>query len=537
MWRLLSASTANTREQADMAVRAVSGRVNRNVTRALPASARASAHSTPAPTGGWNARDSLANMRSDDAVVLDNWFPRETAVHVRRGHASHATGLGDVVESLMSWNGPSSTKLFGAAGANIYDVTSSGAVGAAAVSSLTSARWQHTMFGISSGNYLYIVNGLDDPRHYNGSTWATPSLTGIGDAADLIHVNAFKGRLYFVEKNTLSFWYLPIESIAGTLVEFDLAPRCSRGGYLVAMGTWTRDGGTGMDDMAVFVTSEGEVVIYQGNDPGDAAAWSLVGTFTIGAPIGRRCLAQIGAELVIVTEDGFSPLSQFLAGARISEKAALSDKISGAVSSAVRSNRTRFGWQPVFYPVGNMILFNIPRATTNVQYVSNATTGAWCRFTGWDAECFAVHDDELYFGGDEVVYQADTGESDNGGEIDADGKSAFSYFGSRGRLKRFSMVRPTLLSDGAVDAALAINVDFADTQPESVPTFSANSAAEWDVALWDVALWGSGSTPVLDWLSVVGLGTAASIRIKTRSMNGEIQWNSTDWLWEPAGYI
>lgn len=522
-----------------MIVRAMAGPLSKSGRRRIPNTTKVRGYSTPPPVKGWNARDSLANMDEADAIRLDNWFPKESWVEVRRGFDSHATGLVGAVESLMSWTGPSSSKLFAAANTAIYEVTTAGAVGAADVSSMTNDRWQHVMFGTSAGSYLYIVNGADDPRHYDGSSWTVPSLTGM-TAANLIHINAFKRRLFFIEKNSLSFWYLAVDSIAGALTEFDLGPLCGRGGYLMAMGTWTIDGGAGVDDLAVFVTSAGEVVVYQGTDPGSATTWSLVGVYRIGAPIGRRCLVRIGGDLVIVSEDGFAQLSRFIAAGRATTKAAMSDRISGAVVEAVRDHRLRFGWQPILYPAGNMVLFNVPTGSTSVQYVSNSTTGAWCRFTGQPAWCWEIHDDALYFGGTAAVYLADSGLDDNGADIDTSAKPAFSYFGDRGRKKRIAMVRPNFGVDGAITVAMLTNVDFEDNFPTTTPSFTPTGGGEWDTAVWDEAVWGDGVVISQDWQGVTGIGHCATIRIKTASQNGTIRWNATDWLIEPvasAGYI
>lgn len=497
--------------------------------------------STPAPTGGWNKRDNFADMDELDAVVLDNWFPEQSRVRLRRGHASHATGMSGSIESLMGYSSPSANKMFAANGTNIYDVSSSGAVGAASVSSLNNARWQHAMFGTSGGSFLYLVNGEDDPRYYDGSTWTTPTITGSGlTPANLIHVNVFKRRLFFIENNTLSFWYFPVTTISGAISEFDLGSVCRKGGYLMAMGTWTRDAGDGVNDLAVFVTSNGEVIIYAGTDPGDAAAWSHVGTFEIGAPIGRRCLFKVGADLILITQDGFVPLSTALQNARVSDKAALSDKIVGAVTEATRSYGGNFGWQPILYPKGNMLLFNVPTQEndTAVQFVANSTTRAWCRFTGMDANCWEVFNDNLYFGGnDGAVYLADSGTSDNGANITADAKPAFNYFGARGRLKRFTNVRPVLASNGDLTLGLALNVDFEDRIPLSTPTFSGSGGSPWDTSDWDTSDWGITETVLKDWQGVEGTGYCASLRMRVATNALEVYWHATDWLMEPGGYL
>ena len=60
--------------------------------------------SLPAPVGGWNARDSLANMNPTDAVTLNNLFPGVSSVALRGGYKKHATGMTGQIESLLVYN-------------------------------------------------------------------------------------------------------------------------------------------------------------------------------------------------------------------------------------------------------------------------------------------------------------------------------------------------------------------------------------------------------------------------------------------------
>lgn len=521
-----------------MAVRAIAA------ARRAPRAPRTFGRSTPAPVGGWNARDALSDMDERDAVTLDNWFPGTSTVMLRGGQAAHATGLTTAVESLMPYADGTKTELFAAANSAIYDVTSSGAVGAAKVSSLTNNRWQHVNFGTSADEFLIAVNGADSMQQYDGTTWRTitdvssPAITGV-TTANLAHLNVFKTRLFLIEINKLSFWYLGAGANSGAATEFNLGTYCRLGGSTMAMGTWTRDSGDGVDDLAVFVTSEGEVLIFSGTDPGNASAWALIGRFEIGAPIGRRCMIKAGSELIIITVDGIAPLSRLLRTARTDERANLTDKISGAFEAAARDYGANFGWQGILYPRGNKVLFNIPTVAGSAshQYVANTTTGAWCRFTGWNAFSWAVFNDELYMGGAGVVDKADTGLSDKGANIETEAKTAFTYLGQRGRTKKFNMVRPNFITDGGIEPALTVNVDFEDTPPTGVASFTPGEGAEWDVADWDEADWGSSGQPVVDWIPVAGTGYAAAIYLRTASNANVIEWSSTDWLWEQGGVL
>ena len=57
--------------------------------------------SIPAPVGGLNARDSLAEMPPTDAVKMDNWDANTTNISLRLGAQNQATGLPGWVETLL----------------------------------------------------------------------------------------------------------------------------------------------------------------------------------------------------------------------------------------------------------------------------------------------------------------------------------------------------------------------------------------------------------------------------------------------------
>jgi hypothetical protein len=248
-------------------------------------------------------------MPSNDAVALENWFPFTTSVNLRNGYTQWATGFPSAVQTVMGYQGGTTSKLFGIAGTSIYDATAGGAIGAAAVTGLTNAKWQYVNIATPGGNYLWLCNGADAPYTFDGTTWANPAIAGL-TSTQIINVNIHKNRLWAVESGTLKAWYLPVQSIAGTFQALDLSSFCNRGGYLMAMATWTIDAGYGVDDLAVFITSEGEVLVYRGTDPSSATTWALVGVWWLGSPIGRRCYVKFAGDLLLICEDGLLPLSE-----------------------------------------------------------------------------------------------------------------------------------------------------------------------------------------------------------------------------------
>lgn len=498
----------------------------------------ASGESVPAPTGGWDAISPLASMPPDRAIMLDNWFPQPGYIEVRRGHRVHATNMGSgVVDTLMRYNGltTAGSKLFAITGGKIYDVTAAGDVSASSVSGLSSNRWQHVNYTNSSGSsYLWACSGADSPRMFDGSSWSTPSITGI-TASDITNVNVHKNRLWFCLANSMNAAYLNTDSIQGTATKFNLGSVMGRGGFVVAMGTWTHDAGSGPDDYAVFLSSRGQAAVYQGTDPSDAASWGLVGVYDLGAPLGKRCLTKVAGDLAVITVDGVLPFSVARSVDRGADAAvAITANINTAMNSAARSYKDNFGWELVAYPKGMMAILNVPiqEGQTQHQYVMNTLTGAWCRFTGLDANCWVNFQENLYFGGnDGIVYQADYGSLDLQGPVDAIGQGAYQYFKSRGQLKQFNMLQPLITTDSNSRPALGVSTDFKDNATLGTPTSAAAAAALYDSAIYDQDMYSVESRNISDWTSLNGVGQSASIhfRAKTGPEDSVSLWGFSDW--------
>jgi len=495
--------------------------------------------SIAAPIGGWNARDALSAMPPTDAVILDNWIPKPGSVELRNGSSTWVSGITGAVETLMQWAATGSRKLIAAANNAFYNVSSSGAVGASIHSGHTNNRWQFVNFGVSGSNYLLMFNGSDNPLKYDGTTVSANVITGSGlTQSNLIHVNVFKQRVFMIEKNTLNFWFLPVQTIAGAASKFDLSSFCRKGGELQAMATWTIDGGDGQDDYAVFLTTEGEALVYRGTDPSLTSAWFLVGVYNIGRPIGRRCFEKVGSDVVVITEDGFVPLSKELITGRAAPKVAISDKISGAVSIAVQNYRGNFGWQAIIYPQGNWTLFNVPlqENSTTHQYVQHQLTGSFFRITGLNAFCWEVYGGNLYFGTTGQVVKADTGMEDYGSvNIVADVQTAFSPFKSNAIQKRFTMVRPVFLATGSVSPAITLNTDYQVNAPSSLVASIGATGATWDVDPWDTSSWSTDFSVQKGWQSVAALGYAGGMRMQVSTKTISMQLLTIDYMFEPGG--
>ena len=512
--------------------------VRRGAARGAPTSRTSS---SPAPCGGLNAVDSVAAMPPTDSIIMDNFFPTPTFVQLRNGYTSHSTGLPSFVETLMGYsNLTTSEKLFGISGTSVYDCTATGAVGAAVVTGLTNARWEYTNTAVPGGAYLYAANGVDKPLLYDGTTWvkvdatSTPAITGV-TTTTLRNPVIWGSRVWFVQNNTNLAWYLPVQSVGGAAASFDLSAQFSRGGSLQVIMTFSLSSTNQFDDYIGFLSTEGDLVVYQGSDPSNPATFARLGRYQVGKPIGRRCWFKSGADANIICADGVVSVAKLIAvGVQVPDTA-ITYKILQLINNDAQNYATNFGWEGVVFPLGNKIIINVPE-NTNVrshQYVQNTINGSWCSFgllsSPWNASTFCVLGNKIYFGTNGRVNECDTGQNDGGAQIMGSLQPAYSYM-KTDKQKQYTLVRPILQTTGDITPVMSLNVDFQTVAPTGTPTFSASGASLWNVALWNVSYWSTGAIIRKDWQTVTGIGFTATIYLQVASKLSTVNLLSIDYV-------
>lgn len=477
----------------------------------------------PSPFGGLNTRDAESSMSPTDAVLMENWFPSQGSVTTRKGYTVYATGLNNHVETLAEFNNGANRKFLCANADEINDITNPSSI-INLGTGFSSARWQWANFNSN----MLLVNGSDTPQVYNGTSLSNSTISG-PTVANLIGVNVHKNRVYTWEDDSQSFWYGATNAIGGAFTEFNLSRIAPFGGNLVAMATWNLDGGDGVDDYALFLMSSGDAILYQGSDPGDAANWSLVGTYKIGSPISVRGVKKVGADVAIITNQDFVLFSEvFKSGGLATNSTAL----SGAAIKAVNDHSNNYGWEVAFYPkasIGGWLVFNVPVATntTYVQYIINTITGAATKFTGMNARTWGLYDDSMYFGELGSVMKADDGLNDNGNFIVCDVQAAFNDLGTP-QEKVVKEFRNTIKVDGNVDLNTIISFDYGQSVV-SQNTSSISLGTQWDVAQWDSFQWAPENQTRNELIVSSGQGVALGMRIKV-SLNGQqLFWYRTDY--------
>jgi hypothetical protein len=254
--------------------------------------------------------------------------------------------------------------------------------------------------------------------------------------------------------------------------------------------------------------------------------------------------------LGVITIDGVLPLSRVLSYDRAAmAQSALTANIRQAMTDAAQRYKDNFGWEFIGYPRSTMAILNVPLSGESVQdqFVMNTQTGAWCRFTGQNANTWEVWEDRLYFGGnDGVVRLADESAGDEDQNLTADMRCAFNYYKSKGQLKRWNTVRPSITVDVNLETIpkMGLNVDFSENALVYPISFvTGETLAVWNQSNWDEAIW-PGQAVRQEWNAVSGIGYCASIRMTVEVPWSEearvykaLQVNSFDVVYDKGGII
>lgn len=484
------------------------------------------AYSWPAPTRGLVANGNLAVSQPGTAVLMENFWPTATGIITRRGSETHNTLAAGPVRALFSYTSGTIGKMFAANDAQITDVTIAGSP--TDQLACTNGDWITAQYQSSDGTtYLRGVNGSDTPFVYDGSSFSTtPALTFPGGSSvvpqSLNFTWVYKNRFFFIQKESLDAWYLPVGQIGGELARFSLGGLFKLGGSLVMGATWSRDTGSGMNAMCAFFSSEGEVAIYQGDNPGDSATWGLVGVFRAGKPRGRRSIMDAGGDLLTATDVGMVPLSTALEkDFAILGNEALSEGIVDLWNEEV-ANRASNDWNVTFWSTRQMVVVSLPTVSDRrvLWLACNARTRAWTTFTGWDATCVHVFNDRLFFGdASGNVVEANVSGMDNGQPFTATCIPSFDQMDAPG-WKTVHQLRAVMRGPNPVDVSATVQSEYDINIPAAPSASAVPGVSVWGDAEWGLDVWASSETTKYiyqDWVSAFGAGEVHAPCIQTTS--------------------
>ena len=542
------------------------------------------AHQTyafPAPTHGVDARQSFAASNPQTAITIENMFARTYGLELRAGYTQWSYLPTDVKSvTLMPFVGKSyaDSRLFAAASdGQVYDVTTENiATPATAVLNVLGqttpgeAYWVN--FVTEADNYLCVVfPGAGYQTYDSTNGWVGhPVGTAPGDIngvnpTTFAYVFAWENRLWFVEGGTANGWFLDTKLLAGDASLFNFGPMFTRGGELSVGASWTIDGGGdggGMADSLVLISSEGDVLIYGGEDPTDATKFHINGRWYVGrVPAGRRYISRYGANMALISERGLLLMSEVLRGDGNDPQKEAASRVNQLIQPAVRTSLNGKYWELKMLTDVNALAVNTPSSFTTVapgqtgpgtykrnyelnSLIASKTTRSYIwtfDLTGFGASQmtnFPFNNIEMFeshtYATDEVgnIWRLWTGDADGtkggvvGTDIEANVQTAFVPLGDPTNWKRFIMARAGFRATNAPGVSIRLNSDWAFADPPLAPVYTPDSVSVWASAEWDTGVWAGTINTYKAWAGISGMGHYASFTMRVNGAPGTI---FTDW--------
>ena len=476
----------------------------------------------PAPTRGIVLNENEAYMQPGAAIVSDNWAPTMRGVKLRGGCTEWCV-LPETTPIISSFEYVSGIdhQMFAANLNKIYNVTTS--IPVLVKAGQTSGNYSTAQLANAQDDWLLVVNDAGNPPlRYNGSDWEVmdaayvpsggkPSkitvdlvkypTANVQNGDNLSYVCKYRNRLYFIESHSMNAWYLPLNAVGGQLEMIPLSGAASKGGHLLFCATWSIDAGDGIDDKLVFCTNLGELLVFTGSDPASAANWRQEGRYEMSPPLGMNAHIAIGGDLLIATVDGILPTSGAISKSRAElELAAITRNIKPMWRDEVLDKREH-PWTLKKWDEYGGIFVTLPGGNPGKYrcLVVNSATGAWTRYTGWDAMCWIRQRGDLFFGTQTGrVMQADRTGYDDGMPYTAVLVGGWEMFSSPSQTITWRQSRASFSARAGEPFVpqLSATVDYVVTLPPP-PSAGVDLGVLdlWDQGLWDGAIWDAAAAP------------------------------------------
>jgi len=497
------------------------------------------------------------------ALLLDNLIPRTLGLQLRSGYLRWVSNLNGAVRSLMKFQSAAgvSKLLAGTDAGRIYDVT------AAQLSSFTptalttipggapAGEWTSFNFVTDTGvHYLILVCPGSGYWVYDGTTF-TQVTAGAGagqidgvDPDTFAFAMVYKKRLWFVVNGSTSAWYLPVGQYAGVAKQFDFGPMMPNGGSLEVLINWNFDGstGAGLNTQLVAIGQQGDVVIYEGEDPDTAATFRNVGCWYVGhVPVGRRFFSQYSADIAVLSERGLCFLSELMRGQGFFQNVVTAQSINSMLAREVSQSLDTRYWEVCFLPHEQLVVINRAEVNVeNIQWCYEVNNKAFARLTNIPMLTVIAFDGDSFSGDlSGNVWALFSGASDGaidgvaGADLEGRCVTAFQTLGDGVRYKRFLMVRPSFISTSPPGVAARLNSEWSVQIPTSGTVYDGKPAGGiWDLDNWDVANWSGEGQSYEAWTGSEGSGRYGSLALRVRGAPDTIfvGWQA---VVEPGGIL
>jgi hypothetical protein len=454
----------------------------------------------PTSLGGWNTDSAPDAFPAEDATVFKNLILERSKIKVRPGFSDYATFSGTSggnckaiqlsTESITDIIVGTRYGLWSEAGGSVYS------------DGTNTKQWQFCTFNKRAFAAGFTNLSPAITRSWDGTTLTSTPYTGAGSVS---YFCPHRNRMYMLgtDSGTVNLFYGGVNAVSGTVTLFDTNSMLRKAGYLVGIGSLSRETGAGDKSQLALFSSTGEILIYDGDYPG-ATDWVLVRRLNIPPPITDNRsfdgLCQVSDDLWVLTVAGVFSLQALLSGSRDSIAVKATQWMIDNWDLATYGSNDFPNYSMCYYGRKNSVIINMVTNNTGNhtydQIVVNLGTGSVYRWSDIPVQWFFDCGYTLKGVGrrnNNNIYTMWTGTTDDGAAIAWEYGSPWTQLGTPNS-KKVSAIKPVIKSAAADSLTTAIDVDLLDSSNEYTSTLVANTYQQ-------------------GWLPVIGTGKRFRFRL------------------------
>ncbi len=318
----------------------------------------------PLPLKGLFSEAKNAEVSGAYAAELKNWRSSGLSMETRP-QSDYVSGVSNLLQRIP----------YEFSGASAYIETYPGKV--AAGSSILFRAFNDFADAAYISGHAVIADGRDVPTLYDGTELSEAAFTASDgtDPASFDGVLAHHDRLIFWKRGgPLDFYYGDVGAITGELERFPLGRLGSITGSIADILSLTVDAGHGMNDTLCIVTTTGQMILYEGLDPGDATDWRLVSRVKAAPPASGKPFTQVGSDLWMVTTSGIVSVTEALRRGALALVSEISRPVADAILKQVQAGGD---WQLHTAADGSQVIINHILDGVAKQWIFHVESRSW----------------------------------------------------------------------------------------------------------------------------------------------------------------
>jgi len=301
-----------------------------------------------------------------------------------------------------------------------------------------------------------IVDGLGPPLTFNGMEFTEQTFTTTTD----FDPTTFDGVLIHHDRpffwkydGELEFYYGDVGAVSGELTRFPLGRLGNITGTIRGMVSLTVDAAENLNDSLCIMTSTGDIVIYEGLDPGDAEDWRLSARVKAAPPLAREGFVKVGGDVWMITPSGLVSIIDSIQQGVL----ALVGNVSRPVAKKIREYVQDAGsdWQLHVSADAELIILNRYLNGSATQFIYHPENRVW--------ETASYPAKRWHNLGLKTRFTAPDGTSAMLGVADDDSQPVTAVWETGwfnlNRASELKWVRPTIIAKGPLSVCLTVLSD------------------------------------------------------------------------------